>query len=104
MLIWCVTRHQTGFGRSRDVQYFIRNTRTSVDDFCLVCDQNFPKSDHERLNSFEAKVSATERLSRRLKPVEKENGVSSYLCQKCNREIWKMWYLTDIAGKLRENQ
>ena len=86
------------FGISRDVQYFNRRT------FCFVCDQNFSKSGSERLNSFEAKVSAAERLSRGLRPVEKENDVSSNLCQKCKREIWKMWYLTDIAGKLRENQ
>ena len=34
-----------------------------------------------RLKSFEAKVSVAERLSRMtLGPVEKENGVSSYLC------------------------
>ena len=61
------------------------------------------KSGSERLNSFEAKLSAAERLSSRLIPVEKENVISSYLCQKFKREMGKMWYLTNIAGKLREN-
>ena len=60
-----------------------RNTQTSVDDFYFVCNKNCPKSGSGRLNSFEAKVSVAERLSRRLSPMEKENGVSSYLSQKC---------------------
>jgi len=62
--------------------------RTSVDDFCLVCNVNIAISGWGRFHLFEGKTSLQNNVAGRLSQVlgfevTRENGLSAHLCLKC---------------------
>ena len=84
-----------GFGESSRTP--LKFLRTSVDDFCRVCNVNFAVSGCGRFNLFEGKTSLQKNVAGLL-----SNDVSSHLCLKCKRDMEKIETLSDNLKKFRE--
>ena len=85
----------------------VKILRTSVDDFCRVCNVNIAISGCGRFHLFEGKTSLQNNVAGRLSQVlgfevTRENGLSSHLCLKCKRDIEKIESLTDFTKTFRE--
>ena len=85
----------------------VKILRTSVDDFCRVCNVNIAISGCGRFHLFEGKTSLQNNVAGRLSQVlgfvvTRENGLSSHLCLKCKRDIEKIESLSNFTKKFRE--
>ena len=85
----------------------VKIVRTSVDDFCRVCNVNIAISGCGRFHLFEGKTSLQNNVAGRLSQVlgfevTRENGLSSHLCLKRKRDIEKIESLSDFTKRFRE--